>query len=310
MRLMVPARSELSRSSTPIGSRVASPALKIAARKAIWASGTIVARPRRKGRRRSQPISRQKTNQKPGRMRLRASISTSSVGPCNDGTHAGTQAIDRLYRPRPYFEGAEIEIAGSARGPPCGVLPLHIDHGDPDRNNLRLQSRHGQVEFVADLQPAEQILAQVECEPQVLQVDHREQRRPRAEILAERSDTCGHLAGDRGTDGEFGYVDITLIQCSFSLLHLSRGKSALFLARARCRKLQCSLRGLTFARRRIEIAGYLIDACLRCVAGARQLRLPIAGFLVKRLARLCRTELSLARRDRLRPGARDSIQLR
>src|SRR6266446_10158703 len=103
--MMVRDRSELSRSSTPIGSLVGNPALKMAARKAIWASGTIVVRPSRKGRRRSQPTSRQKTSQKPGRMRLRASISTPPVGPRDDGTHAGTQAIDRLDRQRTYFEG-------------------------------------------------------------------------------------------------------------------------------------------------------------------------------------------------------------
>ena len=90
---------------------------------------------------------------------------------------------------------------------------------------------------------------------------------------------------------------------------MGRGKRALFLAGASRRKLQCSLRGLAFADRRIEIAGYLIDACLWRVAGAGQLGLPIVGFLGKRFVGLCRIQLSLARRDRLGTGAVDSIQI-
>src|ERR1700738_3029779 len=96
--------------------------------------------------------------------------------------------------------------------------------------------------MVADLQPAEQILAQVECEPQVMHVDHREQRRACAEVLAERRDACRHLAVDRGTNAEFGDGDIALIERSLRLLHLGRGQSALFLASTLCRKLQGSLR--------------------------------------------------------------------
>src|SRR6266699_3502654 len=142
-------------------------------------------------------------------------MSASSIGPCNDCAHTGTQAIDCLYRQRAELKSPQIEITGGARCPPCGVLSLNVDHGNADRNNLRLQCWYGHVEFVADLQPAEQILAQVECEPQIIHVDHREQRRARAEILAERSDACRDLPGDRGTNGEFDHVDITLIQCSF-----------------------------------------------------------------------------------------------
>ena len=90
-----------------------------------------------------------------------------------------TQAIDRLQRQGANLEGTQIEFAGGARRPPRRVLPLHVDHGDLDRNNLRLQRRYDHVELVADLQAAEQILAQVEREPEFVHVDHREQRRAR-----------------------------------------------------------------------------------------------------------------------------------
>jgi len=73
--------------------------------------------------------------------------------------------------------------------------------------------------------------------------------------------------------------------------------------------LQCGFRGLALADRRIEIAGYLIDARLRRVAGTGQLGLPIAGLLAKRHIGLRRVQLGLARRDCLGTSAVDPVKI-
>src|ERR1700761_390331 len=120
-------RSELSRSSTAIGNRVASPALNTLINSAISNSGTRTVTPSRNQRRRSQSISRPKTSQKPGRSLPRGVMSATPIVPRDDGAHAGPQAVDRLLGYRADLEGAQVEVAGGAGGAPGGVLALHVD---------------------------------------------------------------------------------------------------------------------------------------------------------------------------------------
>src|SRR3981189_123494 len=208
IRMIERERSELSRSRTAIGSRVARPALNMAVSSAIKASGTMVTKASRKGRRRSQSISRQNTSQKPGRKCLRASISASSFRPGDDRAHARAQALDRLRRHRANLEGTQIKIAGGSCGTPRRVLSLNIDHGHAHRDDLGLQRGQGDIKGISDLQPAEQILPQIEGEPDMFGVEQREQRRTGAEILTERSDTRRDLGGDWGADDQFADIHI------------------------------------------------------------------------------------------------------
>src|SRR5258707_8801558 len=173
IRMIERERSELSRSRTAIGSRVARPALNMLVSSAIRLIGTMVIKASSKGRRRSQPISRQNTTQKPGRKCLRASISASPFRPGDDRTHARAQALDRLRRHCADLEGTQIEIAGGSSGTPRRILSLNIDHGQANRHDLGLECGHRDIEGIADLQPAEQILPQVEGEPDIVGVDQR-----------------------------------------------------------------------------------------------------------------------------------------
>jgi len=117
------------------------------------------------------------------------------------------------------------------------------------------------------------------------------------------------LAGDRRANGEFGHVDIALVQGGLCLLHLGCRERALFLAGTRCRKLQCGFRGLALADRQLEIAGDLIDPGLRRVTGAGQLCLPFVGLLTERLIGLGRVKIRLARSDCLGTSAVDPIEI-
>src|ERR1700750_1726720 len=230
-------RSELSRSSTAMGSRVASPALNTPVSHAISSSGTNTATASRNQRRRSHSTSRPNTSQKPGRSLLRGVMSATPIVPGDDGAHAGTQSVDRLLRYRADFECPQVEVSGGAGGAPRRVLSLNVDHRHANRNRSGLKRRNHHFEGVTDLQAAQKVLADVERKPEIAEVDHRKQRCTGTEILAELRDTGGDLSRSRRADRKLVHIDVALVQRGFGLLRLGRRQVTFFLARTFDREL-------------------------------------------------------------------------
>jgi hypothetical protein len=73
--------------------------------------------------------------------------------------------------------------------------------------------------------------------------------------------------------------------------------------------LQRRFRRFVLTSRRIDIAGRLVDARLRGVRRADQLRLSFIGFLIKRDVGLRGGELGPAGGDGFRTGAVDALEI-
>ena len=222
MRMIERERSELSRSRTAIGRRVARPALNTLISTAIRADRDDGNKGEQE-RPAAKPADLSPEHQPEARsQRSAGQHSAAPFRPGDDRAHPRAQAFDRLQRHRADLKGPQIEIAGRPRRAPGCILSLNIDHGHAHRYDLRLERGNGDVERIADLQSAKQILPQVESEPDILGVDQREQRCAGAEILAQRSDARRDLRGDRSTDRQLGNIDLALVQRRFGLLDLSR----------------------------------------------------------------------------------------
>ena len=186
--------------------------------------------------------------------------------PGGDRAHAGAQSVDRLRGHGTDFEGAQVEIAGRPRRPPGRVLPLDVDHRDAHGNDFRAHRRHDHLERVAHPQATEQILAQIEREPEIVHVDQREQRRAGAEVLADLGDARGDLPGRRCVDLQLCDIDLALAQRGLGLLDLRRRERALLRARAGDGKLQRGLGRLALTDGGLQIVGRFVESRLGRVA--------------------------------------------
>src|ERR1700749_1732155 len=91
--------------------------------------------------------------------------------PVRDGTHPGTKSVETLHRLRADLEGSEIEISRRPGGAPSRVLTFDIDDRHTDSHVLGAKRGDIDREGVADLQPREQIFAEIEGEPDVIEID-------------------------------------------------------------------------------------------------------------------------------------------
>ena len=74
------------------------------------------------------------------------------------------------------LEGAQVEIAGRARGAPSRIFALGGDHLDLRRDHPVAERGHPHLEAVSELQALGEILAQIEAQPHIVQIDERQQR--------------------------------------------------------------------------------------------------------------------------------------
>ena len=103
--------------------------------------------------------------------------------PVEIGAHAGPQLrhlVDRIGADR---EGAQVEIAGGAGGAPARIFALGGDQLDLDGDAAVAERRNAHVEAVADFQRLDQILAQIEMDPHVAEIDQRDQRHARRQRI-------------------------------------------------------------------------------------------------------------------------------
>src|SRR5215831_7617948 len=120
--------------------------------------------------------------------------------PVQVSAHAGTQLrhlVDRVGADR---ERAQVEIAGGAGGAPACIFAFGGDQFDLDGDATVGERRYAYVEAVADLQRFDEILAQIEVDPHVIEIDQGYQRHAGRDVFAGLHVALVHLRGYRRVD--------------------------------------------------------------------------------------------------------------
>src|SRR5271163_4315751 len=105
--------------------------------------------------------------------------------PVQISAHAGAQLrhlVDRIGANR---KRAQVEIAGGAGGAPACIFALGGDELDLDGDTPVGERRDAHIEAVADFQRLDQIFAQIEMDPHVVEIDQGYQRHAGRDIFAE-----------------------------------------------------------------------------------------------------------------------------
>src|SRR6185312_13019131 len=120
--------------------------------------------------------------------------------PVQIGAHAGAQLrhlIDRVGADR---ERAQVEIAGGAGGAPACIFAFGSDEFHLDRYTAVGARWDAYVEAIADFQRLDQVLAQIEVDPHVVEIDQRHQRHARRDVFAGLNVALVDLRGHRRVD--------------------------------------------------------------------------------------------------------------
>src|SRR5215472_13657205 len=144
--------------------------------------------------------SRRATSRNPGFGFGLMSQTLSARPPVQVGAHAGAQLrhlVDRVGADR---ECAQVEIAGGAGGAPARVFAFGGDEFDLDGDAAVGQCRDAYVEAVADLQRFDEILAQIEVDPHVIEIDQSYQRHAGRDVFAGLHVALVDLRGYRRVD--------------------------------------------------------------------------------------------------------------
>src|SRR5262249_32784891 len=123
----------------------------------------------------SQRISRRATSRKPG-FGSRLIWASFAGSPIQVGAHARAQLGYLLHRVGADRERAQVEVAGGAGRAPARIFALGGDQPDLDGDAAVAERGNPHAEAVADLQRLHQVLAQIEMDPQVVEIDQRHQR--------------------------------------------------------------------------------------------------------------------------------------
>src|SRR5262249_53450315 len=105
-----------------------------------------------------------------------------------------------LDRVRANLKRAQVEIAGGAGGAPARIFAFGGDQPDLDGDAAVTQRRNSHVEAVADLQRLDQVLAQLEVDPHVVEIDQGHQRHAGRDVFAGVNVALVDLRGDRRVD--------------------------------------------------------------------------------------------------------------
>src|SRR5262249_54211895 len=161
------------------------------------------------------------------RARIRALVPVSStLLPVRIRTHARSQL-------RYLFDGIsadgkrpQIEIAGGAGGAPARIFAFGGDQPDLDGDAAVTSRRNSHAESVADLQRLDQVLAQVEVDPQVVEIDQGHQRHAGRDVFAGVNVALVDLRGDRRVDDHLIDDRLHGRDVGNRLLHVCRGDLA------------------------------------------------------------------------------------
>src|SRR6516162_1111769 len=144
--------------------------------------------------------SRCATSMNPGFGFRLMSRALSARPPIQVGAHAGAQLrhlVDRVGADR---ERAQVEIAGGAGGAPARVFAFGGDQFDLNGDAAVGERRDAYVEAVADLQRFDEIFAQIEVDPHVVEIDQGYQRHAGRDVFAGLHVALVHLRGYRRVD--------------------------------------------------------------------------------------------------------------
>src|SRR5262252_7166164 len=96
--------------------------------------------------------------------------------PIQIGAHARPQLRYLFDRVRADRERAQVEIASGAGGAPARILALGSDELDLGGNVTIAERRNAHADAITDLQRLYQVLAHVEVDPQVVEINQGYQR--------------------------------------------------------------------------------------------------------------------------------------
>src|SRR6202020_287978 len=125
---------------------------------------------------------------------IRAAVPASLLGmPVEVSAHPRSQIrywLDRVSADR---KCPQVEVPCSARGTPARIFALGCNESDFDCDAAVTEGRKTNVESIADFQRFHQILAKIEVNPDVGQIDQRDERHARRHIFARLHVTLIHL---------------------------------------------------------------------------------------------------------------------
>src|SRR5262245_12081155 len=223
--------------------------------------------------------------------------------PIEIGTHARPQLrhlVDRVGADR---ERAQVEITGRPGRAPACIFALGGDQLNLNGDAAVTKRRYTHPEAVTDLQALDQILTQVEVDPQVAKIDQGDQRHAGRHVFARLNVTLIDLRGDRRVhrhlidDGLYGF-DI-----GYRLADVRFGYLVFFLRVAVDRLLVGGLRLIKPALALVQGIGGLVEPRNRCVAVLRQLARALESLLRQNDVRLRPLLRGLARSNDLRARA-------
>src|SRR5215831_8975280 len=120
--------------------------------------------------------------------------------PTQIGAHARSQLRHLFDRVRPDREGAQIEIASGPGCTPARILALGGDERDLGGNATIAERGNAHPDAITDLQRLHQVLAQVEVDPQVVEINQSHQRYARRHVFSGFHVALVDLRGDRRVD--------------------------------------------------------------------------------------------------------------
>src|SRR6202035_1884532 len=136
--------------------------------------------------------------------------------PVEIGAHSRSQLRHRLDRIGADRERPQVEIARSTRGSPARIFALGCNQLDLDRDAAVGEGRNTDVETVADLQSLDEILAKIEMNTDVGQIDQGDERHARRHVLARLHIALIDLRS-------YGSIDLELIDDRLNALDIGIG---------------------------------------------------------------------------------------
>ncbi|GAA0311416.1 hypothetical protein GCM10008966_34830 [Rhodovulum strictum] len=156
-------------------------------------------------------------------------------------------------------------------------------------------------EQIAHLQPCQEILAQIEGEPRLIEIDDREQRRTGADIFVQLDQARGNLAAQRCVDRQLVKIGLTLGKRGLGLRDLCGRHGAFFGRSTGTGQIKLGLGGLDTTRGIIDIAHGLADCGLRAQTALPQFRVPRHLFFGQSQIGLCCGQFRLTGADHFGP---------
>src|ERR1700722_3138816 len=147
--------------------------------------------------------------------------------PVEISAHSRSQLGYRLHRVGPDRKRPQVEIARSTRGPPARIFTLGRNKLDLDRDTALIERRNPDIESVADLQVLDEVLAKIEVDPDVGQIDQGNQRHARRYIFARLYIALIDLRGEGGIDHELIDDRLNALDIGIGLFDVGLGDSPL-----------------------------------------------------------------------------------